>query len=246
MKVELYTDGGCIDNGRPNAKAAYGYYFPEHKELSFAARVPDTQTQTNNRGELLGILEGIKKAQASFPSETTDLHIFTDSDYAKNCLTTWLPGWIAKHWKNSAGVPVINRDLIEDISNRLIFFHSHTFTHVRAHTRGDDELSRNNHIVDRMVAKVLNPEEDKVIQPSVQVKGPVQLMGPPVSETQLYNWCLANLHELDKDALRVAILSAYSKTMKQNGYEVTKQKLHRTNEYRLIAGNHLTTKHKEQ
>jgi hypothetical protein len=95
-----------------------------------------------------------------------------------------------------------------------------------------------------MVAKILNPEEVVPVM-KVDVKGPLQLMGPPVSETQLYNWCFANLHELDSSALRTAILTAYTKTMKKNGYEVTKQKLHRTNEYRLIAGNHLTTTHKE-
>jgi hypothetical protein len=77
----------------------------------------------------------------------------------------------------------------------------------------------------------------------VEVNGPLQMMGPPVSETQLYNWCMANLKELDPVILRTSIISAYTKSMKKNGYEVTKQKLHRTNEYRLIAGNHLTTTH---
>lgn len=244
MKVEIYTDGGCMNNGQKGAKAAYGYYFPNNKELSFAALVPADQPQTNNRGELLGILEGIKKAESSFPAKDVSLHVFTDSDYAKNCITKWLPGWIAKGWKTSTGTSVINRDLIQDICDRLICFDSYIFTHVRAHTGGDDELSLNNHIVDRMVAKILNPEEVVPVM-KVDVKGPLQLMGPPVSETQLYNWCFANLHELDSSALRSAILTAYTKTMKKNGYEVTKQKLHRTNEYRLIAGNHLTTTHKE-
>lgn len=245
MKVDLYTDGGCINNGKSNSKAAYGYYFPNHKELSSANRVPDDQPQTNNRGELLGILEGIKKAQVSFPAEEIELHIFTDSEYAKNCLTKWLPGWVAKNWKTSTGTAVINRDLIEEITKRLLFFESYTFTHVRAHTGGDDELSKNNHIVDRMVANILNPQETIVVNPSVRIKGPLQLMGPPVSELELYTWCMSNLNELDQTALRNAVLSAYSKTMRQNGCEVVKQKLHRTNNYRLISGNHLITTHKQ-
>jgi ribonuclease HI len=246
MKVEVYTDGGCMNNGKKFAKAAYGYYFPEHKELSFAAIVPDDQPQTNNRGELLGILEAIKKVQSSFPAENIGLHIFTDSEYAKNCITKWLPGWISKNWKTATGTSVVNRDLIEDISKRLIFFESHMFTHVRAHTGGDDIMSQNNHIVDRMVAKVLNPEEEIVAKPGVQVKGPLQVMGPPVSETQLYTWCMANLHELDSTILRNAMVSAYTKTMKKNGYDVTKHKLHRTTEYRLIYANHLAIADKEE
>jgi ribonuclease HI len=246
MKVEVYTDGGCESNGKPGAKAAYGYYFPHHKELSFAARVPDDQPQTNNRGELLGILEGIKKAKSSFPPEEIDLHVFTDSDYAKNCITKWLPGWIAKGWKTSTGQPVMNRDLIEDTSNQLLAFKSYAFTHVRAHTGGDDECSVNNDIVDRMVSKVIVPHQESAPATIVKVKGPLQMMGPPVSETQLYAWCRANLHELDQDAVRVAIISAYSKTMRKNGYEVKKHSLHRTNEYRLIAASNLTTTHTEE
>jgi ribonuclease HI len=245
MKIELYTDGGCDCNGKPGAKAAYGYYFPEHKELSFAGRVPDDQPQTNNRGELLAILEGIKKVQSSFPVEEIELYVFTDSEYAKNCVTKWLPGWIAKGWKTSVGQPVINRDIIEDISNRLLAFDSYVFTHVRAHTGGDDECSRNNDIVDKMVTKIIRPTVEEAGKPRGNVAGPLQMMGPPVSETQLYTWCMANLHELDPDALRVAVLSAYSKTMRKNGYEVKKHCLHRTNEYRLIAINTLTTTHKE-
>lgn len=245
MKIELYTDGGCDCNGKPGAKAAYGYYFPDHKELSFAARVPNNQPQTNNRGELLGILEGIKKVQESFPAEEVDLHVFTDSEYAKNCITKWLPGWIAKGWKTSVGQPVVNRDLIEDISNRLLSFDSYVFTHVRAHTGGSDECSLNNDIVDKMVTKIIHPNTDDTPRPMTKVEGPLQLMGPPISETQLYNWCMSNLHAIDEDALRVAILSAYGKTMRKNGYEMKKHSLHRTNEYRLIALNTLTTTHKE-
>jgi ribonuclease HI len=195
---------------------------------------------------LLGILEGVKKAESSFPSQDIDIHIFTDSEYAKNCLTKWLPGWIAKGWKTSTGQPVMNRDLIEDISNHLLQFKSHLFTHVRAHTGGDDEYSKNNDIVDKMVGKVIRPHTESTPVPSVNVKGPLQLMGPPVSESQIYTWCMANLHELDSDALRVSIMAAYAKTMRKNGYEVKKHSLHRTNEYRLIAATNLTATHKEE
>ena len=238
MKVDVYTDGACNHNGKKNAQASYAYYFPDHKALSFAARVPDDQPQTNNRGELTGILEAVKKAQTSFPAEEIELHIYTDSEYSKNCLTKWLTGWIAKGWKTSTGTNVINRDLIENISGRFLMFQSYTITHVRAHTGGDDEQSRNNHIVDRMAARVLNPEEEvKIINvPSVgcsSVKGPLQVMGPAVTETELFSWCMENLKELDDSALKSAILTAYTKTMKKNGYDVIKQKLHRTTEYRL-------------
>jgi hypothetical protein len=34
-------------------------------------------------------------------------------------------------------------------------------------------------------------------------------------------------------------MSALSKTVKKNGFEVVKQKLHRNNQYRLVSANHL-------
>lgn len=35
------------------------------------------------------------------------------------CLTDWFQNWEAKGWKNSAGKPVENRDLIEPILMRI-------------------------------------------------------------------------------------------------------------------------------
>ena len=245
MKVEVYTDGGCTHNGQKNAKASYAFYFPNHREHSHAFRVPEGQPQTNNRGELLAILEAIKKAEAVFPALEIDLQIFTDSEYSKNCLTIWLSKWIANQWKTTVGKPVINRDLIEEITNRLISFKSYQFTHVRAHTGGDDEMSKNNHIVDRMAAEILNPSPVETPERVKKIPGPLQLMGPPVSEMSLYSWIRENTGQLDESALKVALLSAYSKTMRKNGYEVVKQKLHRTNEYRLSIGTHLTEQHED-
>jgi ribonuclease HI len=240
MKIDMYTDGGCLNNGRPNARAAYGYYVPEHT-ISFACRVPDDRPQTNNVGELMGILEGLRKLQAMFPAAETDVHVYTDSEYAKNCLTAWMPAWIARGWKTATGTPVSNRDLLEGISSELLQFASYTITHVRAHTGKQDEHSRNNHIVDRLVADVLSPSPKGVPTTNV-VAGPLQPMGPPVSEDVLAMWCTNNLHELDQGAVRSALLTAYCKTMRQNGYDILKTKHHRSTDYRLTTGVRLVDK----
>lgn len=94
MKVQVYTDGGCTHNGKKDARASYAYYFPDHPSLSHADRVPDDHPQTNNRGELLAIQTGVNKAAGSFDASDVDLYIYTDSEYSKNCLTKWIPGWI--------------------------------------------------------------------------------------------------------------------------------------------------------
>lgn len=240
MKINVYTDGACSNNGKPGAKASYAFFFPDHRSLSDAGRVPDDQPQTNNRGELSAILYCVNKAISSFAPTDVDLHIFTDSDYCKNCLTKWISGWIKRGWKNTEGKPVVNRDLIEEISGKLVVFNSYCITHVKAHSGGTDEHSKNNEIVDRMAVEVLEgPVETQTI---VMTEGcPLQLMGPPVEEKELVNWCLANLKKIDSDALKSALISAYSKTCKKNGTEIVKEKLHRSCRYRLVASSHIIT-----
>jgi ribonuclease HI len=241
MKLVVYTDGACTNNGKKGARAAFAYYFPEHPSESHADRVPDDQPQTNNRGELLAILSAIDKSVSSFKADEVDIFVYTDSDYSKNCITKWIPGWIKKGWKTAEGKPVANRDLIEQISGRLMLFQSHSINWVKAHTGGDDEHSRYNGVVDRMAVEVLEGKKEVVITPkNKDITGsPLQLIGPPVSETELVTWCMANLDKLDKDALHTAVIQAYGKTCKKNGTELVKQKLHRSTLYRLISSSHI-------
>ena len=243
MKVVAYTDGGCTNNGKNGARASFAYYFPEHVSLSHADRVPDDQPQTNNRGELLAILSCVEKALSSFTASDVDLFVYTDSDYSRNCLTKWIPGWINKGWKTASGDPVKNRDLIEQISGRLVLFQSYSINWVKAHTGGSDEHSKNNHVVDRMAAEVLDgkPVDPRTL-PIKKIEGcPLQLMGPPISEKELVSWCLNNLDKIDERALHLALISAYGKTCKKNGTEIVKQKLHTSTQYRLIASSHIIT-----
>lgn len=247
MKIQLFTDGACSSNGKVGAKASYAFWLPEHKQLSKAERVPETDPQTNNRGELLGICEGVKCVYHNFPAEEIDLHIFTDSMYSKNCLTVWLPGFIERNWKTSgykgsASSDVKNRDLIEETTKLFPKFKSYILTYVAAHTGGSDELSRHNEVVDRMAVAVLNPEAAtvKIIHTNIQkpIEGfPIELMGPPVSEGILISWCRNNLDKLDEDALNTALLQVATKTLKKNGFVLEKHRLHRSVAYRLSANN---------
>ena len=236
MKVEIYTDGSCSKNGKKGAQASGAFYIPEHKSISNAQRIPEGQPQTNQRGELMGISEAVKACEIAFPLLDTELKIYTDSMYSKNCLTDWLSSWIRNNWKTSQGGDVIHRDLIEDTSKRLSRFKSFNITHVKAHTNGTDEHSRNNHIVDRMASKVLNPEEVKEVISNDEeaIDGcPLKLMGPPVEESELVKWCMENIEKLDDIHVNKAIISAFVKTIKKKGFDIEKQRLHRSSMYRL-------------
>jgi ribonuclease HI len=240
--VGIFTDGACSKNGKVGARASWAFYFPDHKSFSNAGRVPDDQPQTNQRGELMAIYEAIKTAELNFPSALTDLKIYTDSMYSKNCLTTWISNWVRNNWKTSQGGDVIHRDLIEETVNMLSKFKSFNITYVKAHTGDDDENSRNNDIVDKMATRVLDDTPVKVVKSNKEeaIEGlPLKIMGPPVYEHDLTKWCLDNLDSLDKSYLNAAILSALSKTLKKKGFVMEKQRLHRSILYRIKTDNGL-------
>lgn len=247
MKIRVFTDGACSKNGHQGAKASYAFWIPEHKELSKADFVPEEDPQTNNRGELLAIYQGVKCIYDNFPADEVELQVYTDSMYSKNCLTVWLPGFIERNWKTSgykgsASSDVKNRDLIEESTKLLSKFKSYILTYVAAHTGGDDELSKHNETVDRMAVAVLNPEVAtvKIVHMNTQtpIEGfPIQLMGSSISEEKLIHWCRNNIDKLDEDTLHTALLQVATKTLKKNGFNLEKQRLHRSNIYRLTANN---------
>lgn len=247
MKIRVFTDGACSKNGQETARASYAFWLPEHKELSKADFVPSDQLQTNNRGELLAIYEAVKCVHDHFPANEIELQIYTDSMYSKNCLTIWLPGFIERGWKTSGykgsgSNDVKNRDLIEETTKLFPRFKSYILTYVAAHTGGTDELSKHNDVVDRMAVTVLNPAAAtvKIIRANVEkpIEGfPVELMGAPIAEGVLIEWCRHNFDKLDRDIVDTLLLQAATKTLKKNGFVLEKHRLHRSTVYRLLANN---------
>jgi ribonuclease HI len=172
--MRVFTDGSCTSNGRKGAKAGFAAWFPDHPSWSSALRVPDDQDQTNNRAELSAIQLGVKILEDRGEIDC-DLVIYSDSEYSINCLTSWLPGWMSRGWKTAAGKDVLHQDLIKDITARLSKFKSHRFVHVKAHTGGLDDLSKQNSGVDKMA-------ED-------EVTGVVPTPEVPVVDDELFHGC---------------------------------------------------------
>lgn len=235
--IRLFTDGACKSNGKRGAQGSYAYYFPENPEWSGAFRIPEGEAQTNNRGELRAIHAGIQKALEMTDSSTHELHIFTDSTYSRDCLTKWIPGWLKNQWKTSEGKDVSHRDLIEETVMLLTKFMKHQITYVRAHTGGQDDLSKNNDIVDKMAVRVLIPQEVKVISTTDSVFPDLdfKMMGPPVEYDAIVRWCLNNQDKLDVSALHTAMYTAFQKTIHKMGYDTEVQTVCKKKMIRLIS-----------
>jgi len=228
--MRVFTDGACSSNGRPGAKAGYAVWFPEHKPMSMSQKLPADQPQTNQRAEMAAIHHAtLILEENGFHDE--DIVVYTDSDYSINCLTKWVTGWVAKGWKTSMGKDVLHRDLIEDTSKRLAKFKSYRFVHVRSHTGGEDDLSRNNDIVDRMARATID-ETVSVAPPAAEdvlFEGcPLRLMGSPISQSAVMTWMRANLDKLDRDIVDKHLMKAMTELCKTRDVTLTKQTIQKT------------------
>lgn len=101
MKVELYTDGACKGNPGPGGWGALLRYGDKEKEL--CGGESDT---TNNRMELMAVIEGLKAL-----SRSCEVILTTDSKYVMQGINDWLTGWKRNGWKTAAKKPVKNQDL---------------------------------------------------------------------------------------------------------------------------------------
>jgi hypothetical protein len=167
-------------------------------------------------------------------------------------LTKWVSGWKKKGWVTAEGKPVVHRVIIEQILQELSKYSGHVFTHVKAHTGGTDEHSKWNQIADDLARKAVETQkttrmEDlktKIVRgerTENAIEGiPLALMGPPISETALFEALSNNLGSIDRDLLKSALISAFKKTLQLRNYCLEKSKLYKTVHYRLVEESHLT------
>ncbi len=100
-EVTIYTDGACKGNPGPGGWGAWLKSGQAERELFGGER----QT-TNNRMELTAVIQGL-----SALTRRCSVTIYTDSEYVKNGITTWIHNWRARGWLTADRKPVKNVDL---------------------------------------------------------------------------------------------------------------------------------------
>ena len=104
-KIEIYTDGACRGNPGPGGWAALLLAGEHEREISGAEAAT-----TNNRMELTAVIRALEAL--SRPCEIT---LFTDSQYVKQGIETWIHGWKRNGWKTSDRKPVKNAELWREL-----------------------------------------------------------------------------------------------------------------------------------
>ena len=128
-EVVLYTDGACSGNPGPGGWAAILHHPATGKKTELSGGEADT---TNNRMELAGVIEGLRKLNTS---KRRRVHVVTDSQYVVFGMTQWIEGWMARGWRRGSGKsgqPVKNVDLWKTL-HALCQEHEVTFEHVKGH-----------------------------------------------------------------------------------------------------------------
>lgn len=101
IEVVIYTDGACRGNPGPGGWGAILIYGGHEKEL--CGGEPDT---TNNRMELMGAIEALEAL-----TRPCKIVLYTDSQYVRTGIATWLAQWKARGWRTQSKSEVKNADL---------------------------------------------------------------------------------------------------------------------------------------
>ena len=153
MGLNIFCDGSARNNGRAGAKAGYGVYITLNDAvvLRHSAPVPSNEPQTNQRAELRALSFVLKYIHDGAHRQAI---IYTDSQYAINCLTAWCAGWERKGWRKADNKPVLHLDLIQPMWAIWQAVAGYTvMKHVNSHTGGMDFASRGNAEADRLATE---------------------------------------------------------------------------------------------
>ena len=141
-RVVIYTDGACKGNPGPGGWGAWLRWGAHEKEL-FGG---DPAT-TNNRMELTAVIESL-----ALMKRPTPVAVYTDSEYVKNGITSWIHGWKKRGWTTADHKPVKNIDLWQQL-DALVAKHQVQWHWVRGHT-GDPGNERADALANRGVASL--------------------------------------------------------------------------------------------
>ncbi len=106
-EVSIYTDGSAKGNPGPGGYGVVLMSETHRKELSAGFRLT-----TNNRMELLAVIEGLKALKTP-----CSVNVYSDSKYVVDAFNKgWLRSWQKNGWKKKDKKSVLNPDLWKMVS----------------------------------------------------------------------------------------------------------------------------------
>ena len=103
--IDIYTDGSCLGNP---GNGGWAFLIIEKGVIS--SRSGYVINTTNNQMELTAAIKAIE-----FINSNQLINIFTDSNYVKNGITSWILKWKKNNWKTTSKQIVKNKHLWEKL-----------------------------------------------------------------------------------------------------------------------------------
>ena len=148
--IEIFTDGACKGNPGPGGWGAILRYNEIEKTLYGGESLT-----TNNRMELMAALKALEELTRS-----CEVNLYTDSQYLRLGMTTWLAGWKKNGWKNAKKQPIKNANLWQ-LLDSVAKKHNINWHWVKGHA-GHPENERADALANLAIDEMLN----KTRQPS--------------------------------------------------------------------------------
>ena len=106
MKIRIFTDGACSENPGPGG---WGAVF--NREENFDEICGHECETTNNRMELMAVVESLKKILKEH-IKGDGYELYSDSAYVVNSINNnWIENWCMNGWKTTRGEDIKNKDL---------------------------------------------------------------------------------------------------------------------------------------
>ncbi len=122
-EIRIFTDGACSGNPGPGGYGAVLVSGNHRKELAKGFR-----KTTNNRMELLAVIEGLKSLKTRRRVE-----IWSDSKYVVEAIEKgWARKWRDNGWRKADKKPALNPDLWQELL-ALLDMHQVKFLWLRGH-----------------------------------------------------------------------------------------------------------------
>jgi ribonuclease HI len=127
--VTIYTDGACKGNPGPGGWGALLQRGNVERELFGGEALT-----TNNRMELTAVIEALGALK-----RPSDVALYTDSQYVRQGIMTWIHNWKKNGWKTSDRKPVKNADLWQTL-DQLAASHRIAWHWVKGHADNPGNL----------------------------------------------------------------------------------------------------------
>ena len=122
-KVDIYTDGACSGNPGPGG---WGVLIEiDNKNIELSGGDKDT---TNNRMELMAAIKALEEIDKNY-----EITLYTDSNYVKDGITSWISNWKKNNWKTASKKDVKNKELWQKL-DELISYHQVQWHWVKGHS----------------------------------------------------------------------------------------------------------------